>query len=406
MSTPTPVTLHGETDWSGQAFGRPNPAFLTKAWRIKHGIRGTLTDGITPTLLGQDSITPADCSPGLKVYAGYFDGTFANLTAFRNTFPSAPYILSITPDGAKPARCIDCEPGDATVAQAARFVADNLPTAAGCGRNDLGRPMVYCSAGDSQAVINACAALGVSRDQFHLFSAHWLFREHICAPSVCGFPAADATQYASVVNFDSDMFYDYTFVPLAPPSPWPLQLGSTGALVTALQKNLNRWDTVLKFGRTLSPDGDYGLLTAAAVTVAERHFGNGGPAGMCDAPLYADLEKPVPVPPPPPPWKYTPVTALKVTAAGPHSVRFRFLGAAQAHEGLSQFEVVITKGALTAPIATYPRYIHSDGAGIYEQEYGGLTPDTRYVLGVRGVGADPTRDSPFATAVFTTAKAA
>lgn len=325
--TATPVaSAHPKTDWSGKKFGAPSPVIFTKSWRIKHGsITLPLSDGVTATMLGQDSITASLCTHGLPVYAGYLNGSFANLNSFRADFPSAQYILAISPDGENGARCVDCEPGDASVAAAARFVRDNLPeTPPAQGRNDQGKPMVYCSAGDSQAVVNAVSSLGITRSEWLLFSAHWIGL-HVCAPAGCGFPAADATQYASGSDFDSDVFYAYCF-------------------------------------------------------------------GTAPAPSA---------------WVFKPAGALTLDGAGPHSVKFHFIAESQVHTGLVKFEVVICKGdKLGAVIAGYPRYITLEPGVervVYTEQYGGVDPDTAYVLAVRGMEQDGSHASPWAMFHFQTA---
>lgn len=392
---------HPKTDWSGKPFAAPSPFFLTKSWRITRGMRyDSLTDGITPTLAGQDSIFAGECNKGLPVYCGYFNGTFANLNSFRADFPAAPYILSITPNGASGARCIDCEPGDASVARAAQFVADNLPqTPPAQGRNDQGKPMVYCSAGDSKAVINAVAALGISRSQWVLFSAHWI-GQHICSPAGCGFPQADATQYMDGPNFDSDLFYAYCFGTV-----FPLAIGEAGSAVITLQQNINKWISVLAtlISTPITPlvvDGEFGALTQAAVTVAQEFFGTDGPAGTASQALFNDLAAP---PVPPSAQVFDPVTGLTLDGAGPHSVAFHFTES-ENQTGLVKFQVVVCKGdTLTVPLFTH--YIDFEATGTYSQQYGGLSPSTGYVLGVRGMEQDGSHSSKWALLHFQTAPA-
>jgi hypothetical protein len=400
-------------DWSGKSFGAPSPLLLTRAWRIKSGAasldRLALVAG-TSVLLGQDSIYAGACTKGLSVYCGYYNGTFANLNAFRADFPSAPVILSITPNGQRGARCIDCEPGDATPAQAAQFVRDNLPEAGAGGKSDGGKPMIYCSAGDSQAVINAVAALGIMRSQWLLFSAHWIGK-HICSRFGCGYPDADATQYGSNNSFDSDAFYGYCFGTV---SAWPLQIGSSGVYVSNVQAFIN--NRAAAFGIPLSAllkvDGIFGALTAAAAALAALAYDyTGTPAGTVDARLYSLLEytppgpvKPPPPPPPPPSWSYQPVTNLKVLGAGTHSVKFEFTAGAQSHAGLAKFEVVLSKGdRLTTNIPTYPRYIDFRATGNYAQQWGGVEPATGYTMGIRGMAQDGSHSSDWSLVRFTTA---
>jgi cell wall-associated NlpC family hydrolase len=323
---------HSDKDWSGKKFGAPSPFLLTRSWRLKQGFSTANATSSLLTLHGQDAISPAGCTKGLPVYAGYYNGFFTNIAAFKADFPSA-IILSITPNGRQGARCIDCEPGDATAAQAAQFVKDNLPLAPAGGRNDGGKPIIYCSAGDSQAVINAVSALGISRSQWILWSAHWI-GQHICSPSGCGYPQADATQYASNNAFDSDLFYSYCFGTVAPPSnpTLPLKQGDVDVTLTGpvhtLQRNINKWISAfggqLGINLMLTADGNYGPLTAAAVTAAQVFLGQRGvTAGVCDQALFNDLAAappfptppPVPTPPPPPVPVPTPPPPVPSTMA-------------------------------------------------------------------------------------------
>jgi hypothetical protein len=408
MTTPT-VNRVRTKDYSGKAFGAPSPFLLTKAWRVKNG--ASSLDKLsrvagTSILFGQDSTNAAACTRGLSVYCGYYNGTFANLNAFRADFPNAAIILSITPNGVSGARCIDCEPGDATPAQAAQFVKNNLPEAGAGGKSDGGKPMVYCSAGDAQAVINEVAALGITRAEWILFSAHWI-GQHICSKLGCGYPDADATQYDSNNSFDSDAFYGYCFGAV---SAWPLQIGSSGVYVSNAQQFINNRAAAFGVKSPLVVDGIFGALTAAAAELAALAYNyTGTPAGTIDATLYSDLEYvvpggPPPPPPPPPAWAYQQVADLKLLGAGGHSVKFQFVADPQPHAGLAKFEVVISKGdQLTTNIATYPRYIDFQATGTYTQQFGGVEPTTGYTMGVRGMAQDGSHSSEWAILHFQTA---
>jgi hypothetical protein len=59
-----------------------------------------------------DGVTVADLPGGYSAYAGYWNGSYANLTALRKRFPNTT-IVSVTPDGDRGAMYIDVEPGDA-----------------------------------------------------------------------------------------------------------------------------------------------------------------------------------------------------------------------------------------------------------------------------------------------------
>lgn len=232
---------------SGAEFGRPYPTFLSKSWRLKYAFfgpknltanRAVLTPGFssrsltggpgapistTTVLTGQDSVTASSLTRGKAVYAGYLNGSFANLTTIANRVGSDPIIVSVSPNGANGARAIDIESGDAVPADAPRFWHNSNHGGTGYGQKDSGIPVFYTSAGDLQAVINELAWAGITRDKYLLWSAHWI-GYHICGESVCGYPQADATQYADSGPYDNDAWYSYCFTgststTTAPPTP-------------------------------------------------------------------------------------------------------------------------------------------------------------------------------------------
>lgn len=306
-------------EYSGAEFGLPKPALFSKSWRIKRGLfapktftlaadhldslieaRVAYSLSATSVLQGQDAITAGNLALGLPVYAGYFNGTYANLNAIRARVGTGPVILSVTPNGANGARCIDVEPGDATPAACPGFWHNATH---GGGQKDTGLPMIYTSAGDVQAVINAMTGAGIARNKYLIWSAHWI-GNHICGPHTCGYPQADATQYASPGPVDLDAFYSYCFV--APSNPiFPLVEGdvdvTTPGPVRTLQNNLNKWESLIKLAYPLTPDGDFGPATKAAVALAQVHFGQRSvAAGTCNTELNSLLAAPLPVPPKPP----------------------------------------------------------------------------------------------------------
>jgi len=72
---------------------------------------------------------------------------------------------------------------------------------------------------------------------------------------------------------------------------WPIKTGRQGIDVLNLQKNLNKWKTVLGLAEDLAEDGNDGSLTAGAVAKAQVHFSEHGvPAGECTENVYAKLE--------------------------------------------------------------------------------------------------------------------
>jgi hypothetical protein len=210
------LTAHSRFDYDGGLFGRPNSPLLSRAWRVQHGLFAPADlFGVAETWEGQDSIRVGSLTAGLKVYAGYAYGSFDNWAALVARFEaSGARLVSISPavETAERVACLDIEPGNATPADAPAFQR--------LGRGGVtAKPVYYCSAGDAHLVSAALAAAGFARDAYCLWTAHWISREHICGPAVCGYPQADATQWASVPDYDSDVWDAAVFAVPAPPPP-------------------------------------------------------------------------------------------------------------------------------------------------------------------------------------------
>jgi hypothetical protein len=230
------MTQHAAREYTGQAFGRPSPLIFTKSWRIKHDVlpralavfrKPASAVPVPVVLFGQDAVTPDNLMLGFQVYAGYAGGAYANLTAVKAHVGTNPVIVSVTPSLTPGPRCLDVEPGNATPGQAPDFV--EYPSHGGpeWGQKDAGKPVIYCSAGDAGAVISAMSKYHIARDEYLLWLAHWI-GYHICGPDTCGYPQADATQYMSTPETDSDAWYSYCF-PVTPaplPPTKPVRLGT------------------------------------------------------------------------------------------------------------------------------------------------------------------------------------
>jgi hypothetical protein len=258
-------TLHAELDYSGGKFGSPQTGLFSKAWRVKHGLRDNAVHSV-PTLLGQDSVGVSSLQPGFAVYAGYAYGPFNNWSSLVARFPTSK-LVSISPvvESSTPVACLDVEPGNATPADAPGF--QRLAQAGITNKRTY-----YCSASDISAVVDALSNAGFSRNEYYIWSAHWIGL-HICGPSTCGYPQADACQYDSNNAFDSDVFTSSMFGAAPPPpapNPFPtLELTSpltTGAPVTTLQQRLNVWHGATpSTNAAVTVDGVFGPLTQAAV---------------------------------------------------------------------------------------------------------------------------------------------
>jgi hypothetical protein len=289
-----------ELEYSGAPFGRPKSPLFSKSWRIQHGILipKDLFAAAQPVLYGQDSIAVTSMQSGLAVYCGYeagapgyASGGYTTMGSVYAVWPGRKY-LSVGRD------CIDIEPGLASPGDGPGFVRNAAPP-------HTTKPVVYCSAGDGQAVIDTLSRAGIPRSSYWYWSAHYAGL-HICGPASCGYPQADATQYAAGQYYDSDVFSAYMFGPVTDPS-FPLKQGDADVTskgpVRQLQNRLNVWETVIGKYKTIPVDGQYGPVTKLAVAFAQTHFAQRGvEAGICNKELFLLLSNsPVPVKPPPPP---------------------------------------------------------------------------------------------------------
>jgi hypothetical protein len=158
-----------------------------------------------------DAITVSSMPAGAQAYAGYVDGAW-------QTYPHLPaggHHLSIAVFAADNAEVLDDEPGDATNADCPAWYRREV---------SLGhvRPCVYTSASNSQALISTLAGAGIARSAYRLWSAHYTYTAHICAPGVCGYPEADGTQWTDRSqgrSLDESLLRDDFFGAAPPPPP-------------------------------------------------------------------------------------------------------------------------------------------------------------------------------------------
>jgi hypothetical protein len=152
-----------------------------------------------------DSITVSEDPAGAPVYAGYYDGAFANMGALRARFGSSKRYVAVTALGNRGADYADVEPGDLSNSSIVSFWRSKAPWAG-----------FYTFADNLQPLIDTLAAAGIKRSQYGLWSAHWT-GYHICGPVTCGFPAADGTQYASNNAFDTSVISASFWAPVVKP---------------------------------------------------------------------------------------------------------------------------------------------------------------------------------------------
>ena len=169
------------------------------------------------TIVMYDSITVSEIPANAPAVAGYTGGHWPTWNEVQAKFPDAQH-LSIAISASSWGRCLDCEPGDATPSQAPGWFNAHAD-------HSHGLPVLYASASAVNEVVTAMSHAGIARDKYLIWSAHYTFHEHICSPSGCGYPQADATQWTDKAmgrNLDqslcSDKFFTIHPTPL-PPTP-------------------------------------------------------------------------------------------------------------------------------------------------------------------------------------------
>lgn len=227
---------------------------------------------------GQDNVNVSALSPGFPVYAGYFNGPYANMTALRSRFPKA-YLLSVATrlSGSKGSTAADVEPGTFAGSQSASFAACLTWLRQG-GHPSV--PVVYVMASWAQALVNYLAVNGFPRNTYYLWTAHYT-GQHLCG-SGCSYlsgTVADATQYATGAN-DYDVFRGYMVGKSPSPNPAPIPSPALGGItvkglsVKAVQGQLNLWAKYCGFA-ALIVDGSFGAKTYEAVRLFQTKRGQG-----------------------------------------------------------------------------------------------------------------------------------
>ena len=184
---------NGRSFWKpGEDAGLPIPAFVTGNGQM------------------EDDVTTGEFTPGCEAYAGYSTGSFANMTAVRAYAAgqnARSFAYSGNVNALSGANAIDMEPGLASTSDAAAAYR-------------AGIRYFYCSASSVSAVVSNLSAAGIPRPRYKVVSAHYS-GEHICGPSTCGYPQADATQWTDTYlgrSLDSTVM-NATFWGSTPPKP-------------------------------------------------------------------------------------------------------------------------------------------------------------------------------------------
>jgi hypothetical protein len=198
-----------------------------------------------------DSIYPANLPHGAAAYAGYVNGEWPTYDSLISDFPGAKYLSIDVFGNASLAHCLDVESGDANNDTV-------LPWFKRMKQAGVPVPVIYTSASNVQAVVNILMLEGgYTRQEFLIWSAHYTGEAHICAPEICGEPAADGTQWTDNGPDSCDVselagyFFPWTLgesapTPPAPPAPEPLPAPAglnSQVIVLSAQVNVS-WDEV------------------------------------------------------------------------------------------------------------------------------------------------------------------
>jgi peptidoglycan hydrolase-like protein with peptidoglycan-binding domain len=344
------------------------------------------------TFIMEDDTDTSLFTPGCAAYAGYVHSSFDNMTAVKAyAVAQKAMFFAYTPTAAETsgADALDIEPGDASPGDAPAAYRKGIR-------------YFYGSASWISSITAALAGAGIARNQYRIISAHYI-GAHICGPATCGYPQADATQFTSRYLGRS---LDATLCPadfFGHPAPqFPVVVYETGPTVLAIQRNLNRWATVIGLRNQLATDGIFGTATLWAVKLAQHHFGEQATGSVTRA-LYDKLAGPLPVNPAS--WVLPRVVGLKLLADGAHSLRVSFTNG-EGHslpQPVGRYELAISEGnsTLNRVIDGYPRYRPS-ASGVVTWQEGGLKPGTAYIAGIREQTARGDHSSEWATVNFKT----
>lgn len=158
----------------------------------------------TSVHIAYDDVALSLIPPTAQIIWVYRDGRFANEQQARRAFPHAE-IKTLTTQGEAGTDGADCEPGDLSPQREAAWARGEIHA----GRP---HPWLYANRDQMPAVIKACNAIGVHRDEVLIWSAHYTGKEHICGPSTCGADfQANGTQFtdrAEGRSLDESVFDD------------------------------------------------------------------------------------------------------------------------------------------------------------------------------------------------------
>lgn len=149
---------------------------------------------LTAPRLQYDSVSVQNIPHDAKAAAFYVDGRFANEDAVKGQAPHARYT-SIAVFASGVADCLDIEPGNASIAEAAgwyRKMRELRPKR---------KPIFYIGAASADELVGALRNSGIKRESYILWTAHYGTGKHLCGEGSCPYGRAagkvDATQFTT-----------------------------------------------------------------------------------------------------------------------------------------------------------------------------------------------------------------
>ena len=159
-------------------------------------IQSVDSTSVVPQVLSAQSL--------LAYVAGNSFLDFAEFEKARPDLVALGWIVSTTLTCVARARCYDIEPGGGQNKNIGIFMKNADRT--------HGLPWLYTFASNVAAMVSAAKSFGYTQGKdYYVYAAHpnTKFGQHICSPSVCGFPKSDGTQYLFAKSYDRGILNDY-----------------------------------------------------------------------------------------------------------------------------------------------------------------------------------------------------
>src|SRR6185503_5891979 len=131
------------------------------------------------TMLDTTDPSPAATFSGLPfdAVAAYVNGIYANYARAKQECGGRKPVLAIDVSGQGVGNTGDFERGDMSPTEAGTWARGRI-------RAGVKRPIIYTSVSNWSAVMGSLRAVGLSRDDVRIWTAHYTGRSHLCS-SAC-----------------------------------------------------------------------------------------------------------------------------------------------------------------------------------------------------------------------------